>query len=334
MLYYLQGLWQIPLALFSFLFYRLIRLPVVRMGLAAVRRQPENFYVWRVMSGERMKDSTALLRTVITAPRWNTHVVVATSGPWWVEESIEIELDAPRASGEHFYVGAYDFPGFEDRHHGNTLTLPDEERFVFRVPEPGYYFLALRYYHPEPKMTFPEIQIDGAARVAAVQAEGDINAFYNELHTRATTFHRALHYYIYPMVKFGALLPEPFIKHELLPVGSRDTVFFYGAVERGTVLAFDIDPELMKGYTLYLTVYNCASFPILWFEVDRADYRSAPCPANGVYLMRHVRTGSEGRQQTAVLEPKKDRSAGMLTMTLRPEQVAEAGGRVRVVEEP
>jgi hypothetical protein len=47
-----------------------------------------------------------------------------------------------------------------------------------------------------------------------------------------------------------------------------------------------IDPSLLTSYDVYLTIYNRASFPVVWLQVTHGEFATGECTVDGVYLVR------------------------------------------------
>jgi hypothetical protein len=64
-----------------------------------------------------------------------------------------------------------------------------------------------------------------------------------------------------------------------LPSGSND-----GEVPQQ--IATQLDPSLVTSYDVYLTIYNRASFPVVWLQVTHGAVATDECIADGFYLVR------------------------------------------------
>src|SRR2546430_1025503 len=104
--------WEVPLALVSFVFYKVVRWLLRRVANLHFRPGTEKARHWRVLSAETLKNPLALPLLMTSAPRWNTHAVVATAGALRVERTLGVDVEAAARSAQSWTLVVYTFPGF------------------------------------------------------------------------------------------------------------------------------------------------------------------------------------------------------------------------------
>ncbi len=273
-------LWEVPLGLASFAFNKGVRGLLRRLANRHYSRREGEARSWRAMSAETLRKRIALPLVMTSAPRWNTHAVVATAGPIPVRESLEVDAAAAGRSARTWVVVVYTFPAFR------TVARVDAKGPGPVRLGPGRYWLGLRYYHWSADLELPAVSADGTPAVPALPLSPDVNDFYDDLRDRGGWFYLGLHYYVYVLLRWRDWLPRSFVEREFLPVGNPDTGFRYGALGRGEALSLELRPELLDAADVYLTLYNRASFPVFWGPVATTEYVTAPCAKPCSYLLR------------------------------------------------
>ncbi len=292
-------LWQLPLGLASLVFFKTVRDVVLLLGWRHFRTHPEEFLSWNILSRQRLEAPRQLLRTVVTAPRWNNHAVIASGGPVPVKHTVVMDAEALGESAGYWFLTAFAFPRFTATEHLSSFSHPKDAGPVVMTLPPGNYYISLRYYDPTERLRFPGIEVDGRELVVETEVPGDVNAFYQDLHRRSRLLYVCLHYYIYVALRWQRLLPAAWVKREVLPVGNADTNFLYGPLERGQALAFRCDPGVWHGHRVYVTTYNLASLPVLGFEVKEPVFTGPTCTQRGFYVVRVVRTTASLQREPA-----------------------------------
>ena len=282
----LDLLWEMPLGVSSLLFYRLNRAVLRRLYQRDLASHPARAKSWRPLSTKMFSQTGALACMMTTGPRWNPHAVIAAAGPIDVQSILRLDVACANASAGEWTVVVHSFPdhrlaGSIGRGHPTgQLDLP-----------PGQYILFLRYYHCGIKPRLPAISADGQTMVAEDEIPPGINSFYDTLAARSSWYYRALHYYVFPVLKYRSWLPERWVAHEFLPVGNPESQFTFGCVLQGEELEIFCHDRCLSSFHVYLTLYNRASFPTLWQEITASESRICS-PANGFYLTRqHLRAG-------------------------------------------
>ena len=277
---------EIPLAIASLLFYRLMRSLMRPLIVLNARRNPSRTRQWSVLSGESLNNKLVLPGIMTTGPRWNTHAIIAAAGPFDILRSIAFDTEAALGSAESWTIVVYTFPDQRTAGHIGSRDAPFADRWVERNLPEGRYTLALRYYRWAVEPRLPALQVDGAPVVPELRVTTDNNAFYAELGHRRGTYYRWLHYYVFTMLRFRHRLPRPFVERELLPMGNPETQFRYGILYCGERLRVDATPDLLADHDVYVTVYTRDSFPSYWGQVKPTTYTTPPVTEDSFYLVR------------------------------------------------
>ena len=275
---------KIPLAIGSFVFFKTMRF-VMRGFVALMNRLRRGKpAAWRVISADLIGKPLALPVLMTRAPRWNPHAIIGTAGPLNVRSSVSVHIGQANASAAIW--------GFvlQRENGGEEVRLSSVEETgaswkTFQVPA-GNYTLVVRYYHPGRDIKLPAIRIDGRDHVEAKTIDPDNNRFYESLAQRTSWLYRWLNFYVYSMLRFADWLPGSFVKKEFLPAGDPGMKYHYGATRRNTVLHISVKPELSASYSVYLTRYNRASFPVDYRELRTADTSLDTGENDGYYLIR------------------------------------------------
>lgn len=284
-------LWEVPLAGLSLVFYRIMRAIFSRLYRFALSRKAEGDLRWRVLGTDTLENVPFALPVIMTTgPRWNTHAVIGTLGPFTVTDSLELDIATIQASAQSWVAVVYAFPSFE------TVQSLDSHRFRQAVDTanpwvkidvpPGRYTLGVRYYDRAATITYPRVRLDGDRCLADFVADPNNNDFYHQLKDYPQKgLYLALHYYTYVLLKYRHNLPERWVKQEYLPVGAPDTKFFYGGLNKGQTLNVQLSPEVLKQFDFYLSLYDWSSFPMAWHHRLQGDLRQV-VPENGSYAFR------------------------------------------------
>lgn len=222
---------------------------------------------------------------VITAPRWNCHATIALTDSFPVHSRICVPLRGANESAE-----AYSFVIYPES--GAPFTLPLDEGGTSEMAmnlSPGRYRIGARYYGSCEDPEFPAIHADGveviSGRVIVAERERYRQQL-TSLRARESRVCRMLHYYVFYFLtlRVGS---DAFMKREFLPVGNPDTEFEYDAIRKGDVCEIARDESTHGDRRIYVTLYNCQSFPVFWTQIESLPYRlRADC--DGFYLVRRV----------------------------------------------
>jgi hypothetical protein len=279
-------LWEFPLAFGSFLFHGAVK-TFMRVALMAHdARNRKDAEAWIVLSKDDMLARPAVLPLIMTtAPRWNTHAILATLSPVPVKEFIEIDAASANRSAGYWTIVVCTYAGRETVTSVGSLSDAGPEGRVRIDLKPGAYWLGLRYYEWRTEVELPAVSADGVRVARSQPIPAAANDFYQNLQTRSNWFYLALHYYVFVLLRHRSLFPEKFVKREFLPMGNPETEFFWGALRKGEELRGRIAPQALANWNLLLTVYNRASFPIQSERLLASDLRFT-APVDCTYLLR------------------------------------------------
>lgn len=273
-------------ALLSFGLFRTLRFALGRIKRAYLARHPEGARQWQIFSREFVEKPLVVPLLLTSAPRWNPHAVIGSLGPFLVKDTISVDARDARTSGEWFFA-VYSHPRHEAVGSLSHLNDGGEDWIELKVPKAGYYSIGARYYRPRSSITFPVVRADGLETTAAAVTTPEVNLFYANLWKRENALHRAMAYYMRVLLRCRNLVPDRWVFREFIPVGNPETRFAFGTCRQGERLLWDIEPDILDRFDIYLTLYSRGSFPRLWLEIDRASASGATIvPCDGFYLAR------------------------------------------------
>ena len=279
-------LWEIPASILSFAFNKIVKLAIGILFTVYLALNKSKAKQWRVLS-EKMINAPLILPVMMTkGPRWNTHAVIGTLGPFKVERAIAINTQTANKSAGSWIAVVYSFPGYK------TVTNLESDRVdltatwqTIELPA-GKYSLGVRYYNRADTIDYPEIKVDGELFVSSHNVPTDINSYYDNLIDRKNWFYSALHYYIYTILKLRDYLPESFVRKEYLPLGAPDTHFAYNYLDAGQKLTIETAPEIVEQFDIYFTLYDRSSLPLSWCIITEEKYIFPPQDTKGYFLLR------------------------------------------------
>lgn len=279
-------LWEIPLALLSFLFNKVMKLVIGILFTVYLAINKKKASQWRVLS-QKMINAPLILPVLMTkGPRWNTHAVIGTLGPFRVAEAIAIDLDTANKSSRSWIAVVYSFPGYR------TVASVESERIdsdsswhTIKLPA-GKYSLGVRYYNRTEIINYPAIKVEDRLFVEAYNVSQDINSYYDNLIEAKNWFYSSLHYYIFTILKLRQYLPDSFVRREYLPVGAPATYFAYNYLDRHQSLQVEIEPEIVEQFDIYFTLYDRSSLPLTWCIITATEYILTPQATQGYFLLR------------------------------------------------
>ena len=120
--------WEILLALLSFVFYKVMKFIIgnIYTLYLIINKKPAS--QWRVLSQKTINAPLVLPVLMTKAPRWNTHAVIGTLGPFAVKESIAFNIETANNSARSWIAVVYNFPGYR------TITsLESECMQIFKI---------------------------------------------------------------------------------------------------------------------------------------------------------------------------------------------------------
>ena len=278
--------WQIPLACLSFLWFKAIKFLVGFLYTLYLSVNQKRASQWQVLSAETLEKFLSLPVLMTKGPRWNTHAIISTLGPFSVKQSITIDVESANLSANSWFAVVYRFPDYKTITSFQSEYTKAGDRWQSLTLKPGKYSLGLRYYDWNEPVKLPTIKLDDQVFVNPQAIPTTINQFYANLSQRSNGFYFALHYYIFVILKLRKYLPESFIRREYLPVGAPDTDFFYHYFNKKQKLNIKFEANLLQDYQIYLTLYNRASFPIFSKQIRQNQFSTESIDVDGFYLIR------------------------------------------------
>ena len=279
-------LWEIPLALLSFGFNKVMKLAIGNLFTIYLAVNKKKASQWRVLSAKMIKAPLILPVLMTKGPRWNTHAIIGTLGPFKVAETIAIDLETANKSSRSWIAVVYSFPGYK------TITSVESEQITsenswhtIKLPA-GKYSLGVRYYNRTATINYPAIKVDDSLFVEPYNVPPDINSYYHNLIEAKNWFYSSLHYYIYTILKLRNYLPESFVRREYLPVGAPATHFAYNYLDPQQSLEIATEPEIVEQFDIYFTLYDRSSLPLTWCVITEPKYVLPPQKTKGYFLLR------------------------------------------------
>ena len=279
-------LWEILLALASFVFYKVIKFIIGNLFTVYLAVDKKKALQWRVLSQKTINAPLVLPVLMTKGPRWNTHAIIGTLGPFAVQETIEIDVATANQSSRSWIAVVYSFPGYK------TITSIESEKIDSDLPwhtiklPIGKYSLGVRYYNRSETINYPAIKVDSNPYVDTYSVPNNINDYYHNLINSKNWFYSSLHYYIFTILKLRNYLPESFVRKEYLPVGAPATHFAYNYLESNQGLKIKIKPEILKQFDTYFTLYDRSSLPLSWCIITEPEYFLPPQNIKGYFLLR------------------------------------------------
>ncbi len=282
----LSFLGEIPLAVLSFFCYKITKFIIGNLFTVYLAINKDKASQWRVLSQETIDSPLTLPVLMTKGPRWNTHAIIGTLGPFSVNESIAIDLESANNSARSWIAVVYSFPSYKTVTSIKSDDIETINKWYSLKLKPGKYSLGLRYYNRLDMINLPAIKVDDRELVSAEPTPQDINDFYYDLIKAKNWFYSSLHYYIFTILKFRKWLPESFVRKEYLPVGAPDTFFAYNYVDRGQSLEIDFTSEIINNFDIYFTLYDRSSLPLSWCQIKSEKYTLPAGDNQGYYLLR------------------------------------------------
>jgi uncharacterized protein DUF6208 len=274
---------RIPAASASFMLFHAVKWLLHR--LRRVRERNGETLAWTTLS-EVFGRPLALPYIMVTGPRWNPHALISRVGPFQVEHSLRMRTDTAHAAAQMWTLV---ISRASDTHAVATIDSSrisrDHEWHIQPLP-PGRYTGALRYYELTADPHLPALEIDNGRQIPERAVSPTESDYLQTIRHKDSVFYTCLHYYVLEMLRLRRYLPDSFVRREYLPVGNPETAFSFGYLPRGQRLSISSNLGIPEGHRLYLTLYNGASFPVHWCEVQALPYDAPPAEASGSYLLR------------------------------------------------
>jgi Family of unknown function (DUF6208) len=293
---------EIVLAPLSFLFYRVTRFGMQRLVQLHDRAHPAQATTWQTLDGPAVARPFNLLALMTSAPRWNTHALIALAGPVLVQRTVSIHTAMAAKSAAAWTMVVHAEPAHRIvASIGSADTIDAEPWRTIELP-PGTYRLALRYYRWSESAELPAVKIDGMPVLRPLAVPVGNNDFYHDLARRSTFVYLFLHSYVCTLLRYRRWFPRSFVEREYLPAGNPQTTFHCGFLPAGARLVIELDAALLRTHDVYLTAYNRASFPVLWYPLTQVRHATPRMPATGSYLIRvHAKTSAQRPEEAGTV---------------------------------
>ncbi len=306
---------DVLLALFSFIFNKLLKFVIGNVYIIYLIFNQKKVKQWRLIEQNLVKSALNRAVLITKAPRWNTHAIIGTLGPFSVQESISFDLKSASNSAQSWIAIIYSFPGYKTITSLESTKIDVDKDWESITLKPGKYTIGLRYYNWSDSLSLPAIKVDGAEFVNSQSISPKTNQFYHKLIKYKNWFYLWLHYYMYTILRWRKYIPESFITKEYLPVGATDTKFFYDYLDENQTLQVEVDEFSLANYDIYITLYDRCSLPVTWFQLKELKQISEPLDNKGYYLIR-VRYKSS-------LEAKSDQLFAQLKLRILVEELTD-----------
>ncbi len=279
-------IFEIILACFSFLFYKVTKFVIGNLFTIYLAVNKKQASQWRVLSAKTLQSPLVLPVLMTKGPRWNTHAIIGTLGPFSVQQEIAIDLESANNSAASWIAVVYSFPGYKTITSIESEKIKSNSKWHHLKLDSGKYSLGVRYYNRRDNIVMPAVKIDNQEFVANISVPSDVNKFYHDLIQAKNWFYISLHYYIFTILKLRKYLPESFVRREYLPVGAPDTVFIYNYLEKNQALHIDFASEIINNCNIYFNLYDRSSLPLTWCQIEATPYKLPAPESNGYYLLR------------------------------------------------
>ncbi|MEL6579698.1 MAG: DUF6208 family protein [Cyanobacteria bacterium J06621_12] len=278
-------LWSIPLSLLSWLFNKFVKLAIGILFTIYLALNKSKAKQWRVLSAKMINAPLILPVMMTKGPRWNTHAIIGTLGPFKVEKAIALNTEIANQSAGSWIAVVYSFPGYKTVTSLTSEMVSGNTWEELKLPA-GKYSLGVRYYNRTETINYPQIKVDGGLFVESHNVPQDINNYYYDLIKSKNWFYSSLHYYIYTILKLRNYLPASFVRREYLPVGAPDTHFAYNYLDPQQTLQIETAPEIVEQFDIYFTLYDRSSLPLSWCIITETKYTLPPQDTKGYFLLR------------------------------------------------
>ncbi len=279
-------LFDLFLALLSFIFAKVYKFIIGNLYTLSLIFNKKKVNQWRVIDNNLVRSPLNLAVLMTKAPRWNTHAIIGTLGPFSVQNSVSIELKSPHNSARSWIAIFYSFPSYK------TITWVESNQVDYSqdyhslsLPS-GKYTIGLRYYNYYDNLVLPAVRVDGQELTSSQEIPSNSNQFYETLIERKNWLFLAIHYYVYTILRWQKFLPPSFVQNEFLPVGATDTKFFYDYLDQNEYLELKTDESTLNKYDIYVTLYDRCSLPVSSFQLTNIQQNSQVLTDKGYYLIR------------------------------------------------
>lgn len=261
-----------------------MRLYIFGTGYIIKRFSKKEVRSWGSGTQKMLNNPSGLLLPCVIGPRWNCHAMFANLGPFKVQHSIKIDV-SHLATAESWTAVIYD-------NKFRTIANSSESNIGNEIQVgPGYYSVILRYYSQETDVNTPAVYVDSELLAESTKIKDEKTQYtqlLNSIKGRKTIFYFLLHYYVFYLLKNCNRFSKTLIRSEFLPAGNPETTFLYGYIAKGKVLKLNCESGLFENALVFISVYNEASFPQAWTQVDNIDFTLGGINESGAYLVRVV----------------------------------------------
>lgn len=280
------SLLDILIAILSFIFAKVYKFIIGNLYTLYLIFNQKKANEWRVIAHDLVKSNLNLAVLMTKAPRWNTHAIIGTLGPFAVNNSVSIELKSPQNSAQSWIAIFYSFPSYKTITWVESNQVDYKENYHSLSLPSGKYTIGLRYYNYYDNLILPTIKVDGQELTSSKQISSDSNSFYDNLISRKNWLFLAIHYYIYTILRWRKFLPTSFVQNEFLPVGATDTKFYYDYLDKNEFIQLKTTQQTLNKYDIYVTLYDRSSLPVSSFRVTDIQQNSIALKNKGYYLIR------------------------------------------------
>ncbi|MES2673575.1 MAG: DUF6208 family protein [Pseudomonadota bacterium] len=290
----LDLVWEILLAPFSFVFFKVAKILLTTVYVAKQRSAKSKEARWIVLDEAMIQKPLSVAVLLANAPRWNTHAIIAKTTGIVVENTLSIRTADAVDSAFPWTIVIYSYPDLQTITRVNTFDMPSpnlncagqSDGWTKIDLKSGVYSLGIRYYAPGDNAILPRVLADGRPVLESERLKNDSNDFYFDLKKRRNFVFYFFHYYVYVLLRLRRILPVDFVSKEYLPVGNPDTLFNFGALYAGEKLSIELDFHLLSSCNVYFCFYDLASFPTVWGKVNSGNFLTPALQSKGTYLIR------------------------------------------------
>lgn len=296
----LELLWEIPLAVISYLTHKLLKTvldALIERGQSKDNYQ--NIQEWIPLDKSVLNKKGFLFFILLNAPRWNVHAVTAMLA---LKANQRLNILVPKSDNtnpsfsiviknEHGEYCVLDQLGV----HGNIPVLDASDcktmvkgSEIITMPK-GHYKLGARYYDVAENTQLPDIIVDENSKINGIEIASNTNEFYSELINVDCALFRALGFHIHTMLYLRKFLGENFVRKNFLPVGNPESEFIFGHMFPNQKLIIELDARILNEFFVYCCIYNRSSLPMAWFKVTTSRLKTDNVSEKAVYLFRFCR---------------------------------------------
>jgi hypothetical protein len=142
-----------------------------------------------------------------SAPRWNTHAIIALARPLRIQHGLRIHTAPADAAARSWTVVVHHEPSHRIvASVGSLDTRRDGSWHAIDLP-PGRHRLALRYYQWSAPVDLPAVEVDGTLAVPERRIPSSTNDFYRDLASHSGVWYPCQHSYLRTLLRLCRWLP-------------------------------------------------------------------------------------------------------------------------------